>query len=141
MPIVCVTQQFNTTTSMGRLTLNVLLSFAQFEREGHLGANSRQDRRFEAQGAMGRWQGPAGYAVKDNQIVVLDEDAALVRSIFQLYLVELGSLNLLMKKLRKRDIRTKVQQLKWGRTVGGIPFTRGPLFKKPLQGGPLGIAA
>ena len=56
----------------------------------------------------------------------MDEDAALVRSIFQLYL-ELGSLNPLIKELRKRGIRTKIQQLKSGRTIGGIPFTRGPL--------------
>ena len=77
----------------------------------------------------GLWLGgkvPLGYVVKDNQIVVLEEDVALVRGIFQLYL-ELGSLNLLMKELRKRGIRTKVQQLKSGRMIGGIPFTRGPL--------------
>jgi hypothetical protein len=69
---------------------------------------------------------PLGYAVKDQKIVVVEEDVALVRSIFQLYL-ELGSLNLLMNALRKRGIRTKVQRLESGRTIGGIPFTRGPL--------------
>jgi hypothetical protein len=64
--------------------------------------------------------------VKDQKIVVVEEDVALVRSIFQPYL-ELGSLNLLMNALRKRGIRTKVQRLESGRTIGGIPFTRGPL--------------
>jgi site-specific DNA recombinase len=123
---VSVTQQFSTTTSMGRLTLNVLLSFAQFEREV---TSERIRDKIAASKRKGLWVGgkvPLGYAVKDNQIVVLDEDATLVRNIFQLY-VELGSLNLLMKELRKRGIRTKVQQLKSGRTIGGISFTRGSL--------------
>jgi DNA invertase Pin-like site-specific DNA recombinase len=123
---VSVTQQFNTTTSMGRLTLNVLLSFAQFEREV---TSERIRDKIAASKRKGLWVGgkvPLGYAVKDKQIVVEEEGAALVRSIFQLYL-ELGSLNLLMKELRKRNVRTKVQQLKSGRTIGGIPFTRGPL--------------
>jgi DNA invertase Pin-like site-specific DNA recombinase len=123
---VSVTQQFNTTTSMGRLTLNVLLSFAQFEREV---TSERIRDKIAASKRKGLWVGgkvPLGYAVKDNQIVVVEEDAALIRGIFQLYL-ELGSLNLLMKELRKRGLRTKVQQLKSGRTIGGIPFTRGPL--------------
>jgi site-specific DNA recombinase len=123
---VSVTQQFNTTTSMGRLTLNVLLSFAQFEREV---TSERIRDKIAASKHKGLWVGgkvPLGYAVKDKQIVVVEEDAALLRSIFQLYL-ELGSLNLLIKELRKRGIRTKVQQLKSGRTIGGIPFTRGPL--------------
>jgi site-specific DNA recombinase len=124
---VSVTQQFNTTTSMGRLTLNVLLSFAQFEREV---TSERIRDKIAASKHKGLWVGgkvPLGYSVKDKKIVVVEEDAALVRSIFQLYL-ELGSLNLLMKALRKRGIRTKVQLLKSGRTIGGIPFTRGPLL-------------
>jgi site-specific DNA recombinase len=113
---VSVTQQFNTTTSMGRLTLNVLLSFAQFEREV---TSERIRDKIAASKRKGLWVGgkvPLGYAVKDKQIVVVEEDAALVRIIFQLYL-ELGSLNLLMKELRKRGIRTKVQQLKLGRNA------------------------
>jgi site-specific DNA recombinase len=123
---VSVTQQFNTTTSMGRLTLNVLLSFAQFEREV---TSERIRDKIAASKRKGLWVGgkvPLGYAVKDKQIVVVEEGAALVRSIFQLYL-ELGSVNLLMKELRKRDVRTKVQKLRSGRTIGGISFTRGPL--------------
>jgi DNA invertase Pin-like site-specific DNA recombinase len=90
---VSVTQQFNTTTSMGRLTLNVLLSFAQFEREV---TSERIRDKIAASKRKGLWVGgkvPLGYAVKDKQIVVQEEGAALVRSIFQLYR-ELGSLNL-----------------------------------------------
>jgi site-specific DNA recombinase len=123
---VSVTQQFNTTTSMGRLTLNVLLSFAQFEREV---TSERIRDKIAASKRKGLWVGgkvPLGYAVKDQQIVVLEEDAALVRSIFRKYL-ELSSLDLLMKDLRKRGILTKVQNLSTGRAIGGIPFTRGPL--------------
>src|ERR1700747_1860130 len=122
---VSVTQQFNTTTSMGRLTLNCLLSFAQFEREV---TSERIRDKIAASKRKRLWVGgkvPLGYAVKDKQIVVEEEGAALVRSIFQLYL-ELGSFNLLMKELRKRGLRTKVQRLRSGRTIGGIPFTRGP---------------
>src|SRR4029077_19849072 len=123
---VSVTQQFNTTTSMGRLTLNVLLSFAQFEREV---TSERIRDKIAASKRKRLWVGgkvPLGYAIKDKQIGVEEGGAALVRSIFQLYL-ELGSFNLLMKELRKRGLRTKVQRLKSGRTIGGIPFTRGPL--------------
>ena len=123
---VSVTQQFNTTTSLGRLTLNVLLSFAQFERE--VTAERIRDK-IAASKRKGLWVGgkvPLGYALKDKQIVIVEEDAALVRSIFQSYL-ELGSLNLLMQALRQRGIVTKVQRLSSGRAVGGIPFTRGPL--------------
>jgi site-specific DNA recombinase len=123
---VSITQQFNTTTSMGRLTLNVLLSFAQFEREV---TSERIRDKIAASKRKRLWVGgkvPLGYAVKDKKIIVVEEDAGLVRSIFQLYL-ELGSVNLLMKELRKRGICTKVQCLKSGRTIGGIPFMRGPL--------------
>jgi site-specific DNA recombinase len=110
---VSVTQQFNTTTSMGRLTLNVLLSFAQFEREV---TSERIRDKIAASKRKGLWVGgkvPLGYAVKDKQIVVVEEDAVLVRSIFQLYL-ELGSLNLVMKELRKRNVHTKVPAAKIG---------------------------
>jgi hypothetical protein len=123
---VSVTQQFNTTTSMGRLTLNVLLSFAQFEREV---TSERIRDKIAASKRKGLWVGgkvPLGYAVKNKQIVIVEDDAALVRSIFQRYL-ELGSLNLLMKELHNRGILTKIQRLSSGRTIGGIPFTRGPL--------------
>jgi site-specific DNA recombinase len=123
---VSVTQHFNTTTSMGRLTLNVLLSFAQFEREV---TSERIRDKVAASKRKGLWVGgkvPLGYEVNNKQVVVVEKDAAKVRTIFRRYL-ELGSLDLLLKDLRKRDILTKVQRLKSGRTIGGIPFTRGPL--------------
>ena len=123
---VSVTQQFNTTTSMGRLTLNVLLSFAQFEREV---TSERIRDKIAASKRKGLWVGgmvPLGYATRDRKIVVVEEEAERVRTIFRRYL-ELGSLNRLMADLRERGIGTKVRSLKTGRTVGGIPFTRGPL--------------
>jgi site-specific DNA recombinase len=121
-----VTQQFNTTTSMGRLTLNVLLSFAQFEREV---TSERIRDKIAASKRKGLWVGgmaPLGYDTKDRKITVNEAEADRVRTIFLRYL-ELGSLNLLMADLRKRGIVTKVRTLKTGKTVGGIPFTRGPL--------------
>src|SRR6266403_928356 len=123
---VSVTQQFNTTTSMGRLTLNVLLSFAQFEREV---TSERIRDKIAASKRKGLWVGgmtPLGYETKDRKIVVVEEEAERVRTIFRRYL-KLGSLNLLMADLRERGIVTKVRSLKTGRTVGGIPFTRGSL--------------
>ena len=123
---VSVTQQFNTTTSMGRLTLNVLLSFAQFEREV---TSERIRDKISASKRKGLWVGgmaPLGYDTKDRKITVNEAEAERVRTIFRSYL-KLGSLNLLMAELRKRDIVTKVRTLKTGQTVGGIPFTRGSL--------------
>jgi hypothetical protein len=109
---------------MGRLTLNVLLSFAQFEREV-----TSERIRDKIAASKGLWVGgiaPLGYETKERKIVVVEEEAERVRTIFRRYL-ELGSLNLLMADLRERGIVTKVRSLKTGRTVGGIPFTRGPL--------------
>jgi site-specific DNA recombinase len=123
---VSVTQQFNTTTSMGRLTLNVLLSFAQFEREV---TSERIRDKIAASKRKGLWVGgmaPLGYDTKDRRITVNEPEAETVRTIFRSYL-KLGSLNLLMADLRKRGIVTKVRTLKTGESVGGIPFTRGPL--------------
>src|SRR3981081_575429 len=123
---VSVTQQFNTTTSMGRLTLNILLSFAQFEREV---TSERIRDKIAASKRKGLWVGgmaPIGYDTKDRKISVNAAEADRVRTIFRSYL-DLGSLNLLMTDLRKRGIVTKVRTLKTGQTVGGIPFTRGPL--------------
>src|SRR4030088_2510302 len=123
---VSVTQQFNTTTSVGRLTLNVLLSFAQFEREV---TSERIRDKIAASKRKGLWVGgmvPLGYATKDRKIVVVEDEAERVRIIFRRYL-ELGSLNLLMADLRDRGIATKVRSHSTGRTIGGIPFTRGPL--------------
>jgi DNA invertase Pin-like site-specific DNA recombinase len=111
---------------MGRLTLNVLLSFAQFEREV---TSERIRDKIAASKRKGLWVGgiaPLGYATKNRKIVVVEEEAEWVRIIFRRYL-QLGSLNLLMADLRARGVVTKVRSLKSGRTVGGIPFTRGPL--------------
>ena len=119
---VSVTQQFNTTTSMGRLTLNVLLSFAQFEREV---TSERIRDKIAASKRKGLWVGgmaPFGYDTKDRRITINDAEAECVRTIFRTYL-KLGSLNLLMADLRKRGIVTKARMLKSGETIGGIPFT------------------
>ena len=124
---VSVTQQFNTTTSMGRLTLNVLLSFAQFEREV---TSERIRDKIAASKRKGLWVGgnlPCGYEMKDGKIAVVEEEAELVRSIYRRYL-ELGGVNELVRDLRERNIRTRVKQLATGATRGGIPFGRGTLY-------------
>ena len=124
---VSVTQQFNTTTSMGRLTLNVLLSFAQFEREV---TSERIRDKIAASKRKGLWVGgnlPLGYKIMDGKIAVVEEEAELVRSIFRRYL-ELGSVNELLRDLKERNIRTKARQLSTGATRGGIPFGRGALY-------------
>jgi DNA invertase Pin-like site-specific DNA recombinase len=123
---VSVTQQFNTTTSMGRLTLNVLLSFAQFEREV---TSERIRDKISASKRKGLWVGgmtPLGYDAKDRKITVNVAEADRVRTIFRSYL-KLGSLNLLMADLRKRGIVTKLRKLKTGERIGGIAFMRGSL--------------
>src|SRR2546427_4361055 len=115
---VSVTQQFNTTTSMGRLTLNVLLSFAQFEREV---TSERIRDKIAASKRKGLWVGgivPLGYASRDRKIVVFEEEAERVRSIFRRYL-ELSSVNELLRDLRERNIRTKTRLLSTGATRGG----------------------
>jgi site-specific DNA recombinase len=124
---VSVTQQFNTTTSMGRLTLNVLLSFAQFERE--VTAERIRDK-VAASKRKGLWVGgmvPLGYRLNDGKLYIVEDEAKQVRTIFSRYL-ELGSVNRLVIELRERDFRTKVRKLSNDRTRGGVPFTQGPLF-------------
>ena len=124
---VSVTQQFNTTTSMGRLTLNVLLSFAQFERE--VTAERIRDK-IAASKRKGLWVGgmvPLGYELKDGKLLIVEEEAKQVRTIFRRYL-ELGSVNRLVVDLRERNVRSKIRKLSDGRTTGGVPFTQGPLF-------------
>jgi site-specific DNA recombinase len=123
---VSVTQSFNTTTSMGRLTLNVLLSFAQFEREV-IGERVRD--KIAASKKKGIWVGgavPMGYASVNKKLVVVPEEAETVRLIFQRYL-EVGSIGDLVVDLDKRDIRTRRQKLSEGRIRGGIPFGVGGL--------------
>src|SRR4051794_1714574 len=124
---VSVTQQFNTTTSMGRLTLNVLLSFAQFEREV---TSERIRDKIAASKRKGLWVGgplPLGYHMKDDKIAVVEDEAERVRLIYRRYL-ELGGVNALVRDLRERNIRTKSRLLATGATRGGIPFGRGSLF-------------
>src|SRR6476660_4727071 len=124
---VSVTQQFNTTTSMGRLTLNVLLSFAQFERE--VTAERIRDK-VAACKRKGIWVGgmvPLGYELKDGKLSIVEEEADRVRLIFERYLA-LGSVNRLVLELRERNIRTKIRRLSNGNARGGVPFTQGPLF-------------
>jgi site-specific DNA recombinase len=123
---VSVTQQFNTTTSTGRLSLNVLLSFAQFEREV---TSERIRDKIGASKRKGLWVGgvvPLGYQAKDRKITVVADEAKTVRHIFRRYL-DLGSLNLLLADLRRTGVKTKVRPLSNGTTIGGIPFTRGSL--------------
>jgi site-specific DNA recombinase len=105
---VSVTQSFNTTSSMGRLTLNVLLSFAQFEREV-IGERVRD--KIAASKAKGIWVGgavPLGYASVNKKLVVVPEDAETVRLIFQRYL-EVGSIRDLAEDLDRRKIRPAVR--------------------------------
>jgi site-specific DNA recombinase len=124
---VSVTQQFNTTTSMGRLTLNVLLSFAQFEREV---TSERIRDKIAASKRKGLWVGgtlPLGYEMKDGKIAIVEEEAELVRLIFRRYL-ELGSVNELLRDLKARNIRTRTKQLSTGAIRGVISFGRGALY-------------
>jgi DNA invertase Pin-like site-specific DNA recombinase len=123
---VSVTQSFNTTSSMGRLTLNVLLSFAQFEREV-IGERVRD--KIAASKRKGIWVGgpvPLGYASVNRKVVVVPEEAETVRLIFGRYL-ELGSIRALLQNLDRRGIRTKRQVGGNGQTRGGICFGVGAL--------------
>ena len=123
---VSVTQSFNTTSSMGRLTLNVLLSFAQFEREV-IGERVRD--KIAASKAKGIWVGgpiPLGYASVKKKLVLLPGEADTVRTIFRRYL-ELGSIRALAEDLDRRDFRTKRQEISNGRVRGGIRFGVGYL--------------
>jgi site-specific DNA recombinase len=124
---VAVTQQFNTTTSMGRLTLNVLLSFAQFEREL---AGERIRDKFLASRRKGMWMGgtiPIGYDVKDRKLVVNQVEAERVNLIFSRYL-ELGSVPALQEDLRQRGVRSKARVIASGKVLGGCAFQRGALY-------------
>jgi hypothetical protein len=124
---VSITQSFNTTTSMGRLTLNVLLSFAQFEREV---TSERIRDKIAASKRKGLWVGgplPLGYQMKDDKIAVVEDEAERVRLIYRCYL-ELGGVNALVRDLRERNIRTKERLLATGAIRGGVLFGRGSLF-------------
>lgn len=124
---VSVTQQFNTSTSMGRLTLNVLLSFAQFERE--VTAERIRDK-IAASKKKGMWMGgplPLGYDKGPDGLVVNEEEAASVRKLFEAYL-DLGCVRKLKAFTESKAIRTKLQTFKSARQVGGGAFSRGALY-------------
>ena len=124
---VAVTQQFNTTTSMGRLTLNVLLSFAQFEREV---TTERIRDKIAASKRKGMWMGgnlPLGYDVEHRKLVANRQEAKTVKLIYERYL-ELGCVRLLQQDLDKRGIRSKVRVSREGKRSGGQVFSRGALY-------------
>jgi DNA invertase Pin-like site-specific DNA recombinase len=120
---VSVTQQFNTTSSMGRLTLNVLLSFAQFEREV---TSERIRDKIAASKKKGMWMGgfvPLGYDVKNRKLLINAKEAQTVQHIYRRYL-ELGCVRLLKEDLDRKGIHSKVRGQK-----GGCSFSRGILYK------------
>ncbi len=125
---VSVTQQFNTTNSMGRLMLNVLLSFAQFEREV---TGERIRDKIAASKKKGMWMGgmpPLGYDVKDRGLVINPDEAETVRTLFALYL-EHGSIAKVKWEARKLGIVSKKREFETGRTRGGISMGVGHLYK------------
>jgi site-specific DNA recombinase len=125
---VSVTQQFNTTSSMGRLTLNVLLSFAQFERE--VTAERIRDK-IAASKKKGMWMGgvvPLGYDVVERKLVPNVAEAETVQTLFRLYL-ELRTVKKLVEEAARLGLVTKKRKLAGGRRMGGQPFTRGHLHQ------------
>jgi site-specific DNA recombinase len=124
---VSVTQHFNTTTSMGRLTLNVLLSFAQFEREV---TGERIRDKFLASRRKGMWMGgqpPLGYDVENRRLIVNEAEAEQVRTIYSRY-TALGSVAALQADLEARGIRSKRWRTQAGLWRGGAAFSRGALY-------------
>lgn len=134
---VSVTQAFNTTTSMGRLTLNVLLSFAQFEREV---TGERIRDKIAASKKKGLWMGgpvPLGYQVIERKLMPVPDEAERVRTIMRRYL-EVRNVPALIEILRAEGVVTKIQSRASGPHRGGIPFARGSLFhllKNPIYRG------
>jgi site-specific DNA recombinase len=125
---VSVTQAFNTATSMGRLILNVLLSFAQFEREM---ISERTRDKIAAARRKGKWSGGMpilGYNVAETKLVVNEGEAKLVRQIFELYL-EHHSLLAVVRELKARGCRTKRWTTKKESARGGRPFDKGSLYQ------------
>ncbi|MEZ5901209.1 MAG: recombinase family protein [Hyphomicrobiaceae bacterium] len=131
---VSVTQSFNTTTSMGRLTLNVLLSFAQYEREV---TGERIRDKISASKKKGLWMGgflPIGYSANGRTLVVLPDQAQTIRLIFERYL-ELGTVRKLEAELLASGIHAPTRTAGTHRVFGGRPFTRAQLYK--LLGNPI----
>lgn len=134
---VSITQSFNTTTSMGRLTLNMLLSFAQFERE--VTAERIRDK-LAASKAKGMWMGgtpPLGYRGDGRSLAIVEEHAALVRDIYARYR-DLGNVREVANQLADANITVPCRTAGTGRKFGGKPFTRGQLYallKNPVYAG------
>ncbi|MEG3639321.1 recombinase family protein [Magnetococcus sp. PR-3] len=125
---VSITQQFSTTTSMGRLTLNMLLSFAQYERE--VIAERIRDK-FAASRRKGMWMGgvpPLGYDVVDRKLVINQEEADLVNKIFKRF-TQLGSATELMRELNDAGYHTKAWTTQSGKFRIGKPFDKGALYR------------
>jgi len=125
---VSVTQQFNTTNSMGRLMLNVLLSFAQFEREI---TGERIRDKIAASKKKGMWMGgpvPIGYQVQDRRLVIYEPEADTVRTIFHAYL-DCGDVPSLLTRLGAQGVTTAPRQSVKGKASGGRAFTRGHIYK------------
>jgi site-specific DNA recombinase len=123
---VSVTQQFNTTTSMGRLTLNVLLSFAQFEREV---TSERIRDKIAASKQKGMWMGgavPLGFDAVNRKLRINATEANTVRLLFELYL-KLGGVRQLQEECQRRGLRTKLRTMLNGRQSGGTAFMRTPV--------------
>jgi site-specific DNA recombinase len=128
VPFVSVTQQFNTTTSMGRLTLNVLLSFAQFEREV---TGERIRDKIAASKQKGMWMGgwvPIGYDRKDRTLTINEGEAKTVRTIFELFL-KLKNVRQVQAELARVKLTTKPYPISTGRILGGLPFSRGHIYR------------
>ena len=124
---VSVTQSFNTTTSMGRLTLNMLLSFAQFEREV---TGERIRDKIAASKAKGMWMGgrpPLGYEIRDRKLEIVEDEAETVRHIFRRY-VELGSVFVLRDDLAASGVTAKRHVSVSGNVTGGGFIDRGALY-------------
>jgi site-specific DNA recombinase len=133
---VSITQQFNTTTSMGRLTLNMLLSFAQFEREV---TGERIRDKIAASKRKGLWMGgpvPLGYAPNGRTLTIVEAEAKTVRTVFRLYL-ELGSVRRLKEEVDRLGLTSKHREAALGKMRGGRPLGRGYLYH--LLGNPLYI--
>jgi len=124
---VSVTQLFNTADSMGRLTLNVLLSFAQFERE--VTAERIRDK-IAASKKKGMWMGgpvPLGFDVEDRKLIINHTEAKTVRQIFRMY-IDLGAVRRVKEKMDRLGIVTKLRSQKSGKRTGGKSFSRGNLY-------------
>lgn len=125
---VSVTQQFNTTSSMGRLTLNVLLSFAQFEREV---TGERIRDKIAASKQKGMWMGgrpPIGYVADGRTLAIEEEGAGIIRHIYQRY-QSLGCVRKLQLELHSAKIKTPRRLTLAGTPYGGLSFSRGHLYK------------